>query len=1296
MDNKENIIKNKDLLLTKNSCNERNKYIIYEKISRRDKQYINIIIKYILKILILLLSIIYSRATLVMIKNKNKKNNLRNLSLDFSEVVITVFGEGKKQIISKELKDYPDEIVINNETISSIFYSYEFKKEENIVIFRWNSQLTTCDGMFNGLKEISKIDLSNFDSSKINSTSYMFYQCNILEYINFGNFDTSSVVDMSNMFSGCNILTSYNLSSFNTSKVKNMINLFSYNFNLESIDLSNFDTSLVTNMKNMFKNCYKLTIINLSNFNTPYLAKIGGMFHGCTSLQSIDISNFDTSNVDNFESLFYFCQNLKSINLKNFNTKNAVDIKWMFCGCTLLTSLDLSNFNLSKAESLGSMFAGCGNLEYIDFNYSYILSSIKDVDNLFSGCKKLKSLDLSFLDISQITMLDFMFYNCENLQYLNISNFDISSVVSMNSVFFGCKSLKILNILSFTENSSLILNETFTNINELIYCIKDISKADKIYQELSTKNTINNCSNICFSINSKYIIDKNKCIKNCSEESDYKYEYKNSCYQSCNNYYSYNQKECIDEIPEGYYLNDSLSKTIDKCPVKCKACSNNSMEYDYCISCNDNYFPVIVEEENLKKYLNCYLECPIGYINVNNSCQIYNSSCEDNTLYEMVADHSCLEECSAYNFLNRICKGRNNSLIIKTNIINNIRKDIEEGKLESILSDVKNENKSDIEIYEDDITYQITSSYNQNNKQYDNTSMLKFMECEKKLKSLYDISDNETLIIFKVDIYEEGLNMPIVEYEFYHPRNYSRLDLNICEEYKINILAPVSINEDEFYLYDPSSNYYNDKCFPYSSINGTDIILEDRQNEYANNNLTLCQNDCELLEYDKDTKYVSCKCDIKNEINIIGDIIIDKDKLLEYFTDIKSIVNLEVMKCYYTLFTKEGLLYNIGSYILLIIIFIYIIAIFVFVPKGYYSLVKSINKIGINELNLFNKEKKNINTKLHKKLLVDNINVKKKNKNQNNKKKNDLRVKTKISSPIKRKNVRINTNINSFHSNIYRLNDASNTSISQFQKLKNLSKSPKKQKVNFPSLLKKNENNLKQSHNFNNLNDYELNSLTYAYALKFDKRTYFQYYLSLLKTKHKLIFTFCLNNDYNSKSIKICLFLFSFALYYTINAFFFTENEIHKIYEDSGNYDFIYNIPQILYSTIISSFINIIINFFSLSESKILEMKKSSNKMKYKESFIKLLSCLKIKFSCFFIISLLLLIIFWYYISCFCAVYKNTQMYLVQDTLISYFLSLLYPFGINLFPGLFRIPSLRDHNKNKECLFKFSKIIQLF
>ena len=69
--------------------------------------------------------------------------------------------------------------------------------------------------------------------------------------------------------------------------------------------------------------------------------------------------------------------------------------------------------------------------------------------------------------------------------------------------------------------------------------------------------------------------------------------------------------------------------------------------------------------------------------------------------------------------------------------------------------------------------------------------------------------------------------------------------------------------------------------------------------------------------------------------------------------------------------------------------------------------------------------------------------------------------------------------------------------------------------------------------------------------------------------------------------------------------------------------------------------------------------------------------------------------IFWYYISCFCVIYKNTQIYVIKDTSITFILSLLYPFGLCLIPGIFRIPSLRAKKKNKETLYKFSKIIQL-
>ena len=82
-----------------------------------------------------------------------------------------------------------------------------------------------------------------------------------------------------------------------------------------------------------------------------------------------------------------------------------------------------------------------------------------------------------------------------------------------------------------------------------------------------------------------------------------------------------------------------------------------------------------------------------------------------------------------------------------------------------------------------------------------------------------------------------------------------------------------------------------------------------------------------------------------------------------------------------------------------------------------------------------------------------------------------------------------------------------------------------------------------------------------------------------------------------------------------------------------------------------------------------------------------------IKFILFFLISFLFLIFFWYYLSCFCAVYENTQIHLIKDTFISFGLSLLYPLGLYLLPGFFRIPSLKS--KNKKCLYIISRLIQL-
>ena len=231
--------------------------------------------------------------------------------------------------------------------------------------------------------------------------------------------------------------------------------------------------------------------------------------------------------------------------------------------------------------------------------------------------------------------------------------------------------------------------------------------------------------------------------------------------------------------------------------------------------------------------------------------------------------------------------------------------------------------------------------------------------------------------------------------------------------------------------------------------------------------------------------------------------------------------------------------------------------------------------------------------------------------------------------------------------------------------------------------------------NIKDLNDQELNNLEYNQALKIDKRTYIQYYWSLLKKKQLILFTILPANDYNLLTIKLSLFLLSFSLYFTINGFFFSDDTMHKIHVGKGKFDFIFQIPQILYSLIISAILNSIVKALSLSENNILSIKaeKDLNNAKKKSEKIKLF--INIKITIFYVLSNILILFFWYYISCFCGVYINTQMILIEDTIISFAFSMIYPFGFVLLPCIFRIKALGAKNKDKKILYIIGLLIAI-
>ena len=586
-------------------------------------------------------------------------------------------------------------------------------------------------------------------------------------------------------------------------------------------------------------------------------------------------------------------------------------------------------------------------------------------------------------------------------------------------------------------------------------------------------------------------------------------------------------------------------------------------------------------------------------------------------------------------------------------------------------------NGVDFELKDNKILYTLTNLLNQKNNLNKNKTTIDLEECANVLKSqVYtNISKDADLYIIKIDIQEEGMKIPKIEYGLFYPLYGGELiELNMakCEGMDIDISIPVSINDD-INMHNASSDYYNNKCSKGTSKDGTDITLNDRKNEFVNNNMTLCEEDCDLIEYSKNPEKVKCNCKIKLNIPIIQTVKFDKKKLFQHFTDINKVINIEILKCYKNVFKFKNLIKNYGFFFYSLMLLIYLVILFIFYLKSFSILKNNIKMLVKDMIFIFEKNKKD-----SKKLIYDNKSINSKNLSTKN-------IVNKKRSKRKRKKDK-----NFDNNKIIKKNNLIDNEIKNRNKNgKNINK--KKIKFNLENL---NANDSPMNQNIlNKYNDTELNKLKYEDALLKDKRTYCQYFFSLLKKEHLLIFSFyCNDNDYNSQIIKIFLFFFYFSMNLFVNALFFDDDTIHRIYEDKGDFNFIYQLPQIIYSSLISDAINIIIKFLSLSEEGILKLK-GIRKIKILNSeFLKFLRTLNIKFALFFVITFCMLIIFLYYVTIFCGVYANSQIHLFDDSIISFGTSFLYEFGIYLIPGIFRMIALRT--KDKSCLYGFSQFLE--
>ena len=1217
------------------------------------------------------------------------------------------------------------------------------------------SSVTNLEYFFYNCSSIQSIDLSNLNISNARSMRYMFNNCHKLEFVNLSNLNTRSLVDMGYMFNNCHNLQSINFTNFNTSIVNNMEYMFNGCSLIISLDLSNLDTSSVTSMYGMFSECKKLEYVNMRNINTLSLETMRKMFNKCSNLKYINFfsitdndivfseifsessQNFtycikdETKILSLFNKIVSLNKTIRDCSFECYNHSMKLIINEQRC------MIDCSKNDYDKYEYNYECHESCPKRTYLPNNNTYTCedlicenyydydqkkcideipegfflndSELQTLDKCHPNCKTCdKKEDENSQNCKSCPESFYLFYgncvsHCQNGFYIDEEDNNLKKCKCENKKCFKCskESLSLSKglCISCNDNYYQIFNDK-TNREPYFNCYKD-PEGYYLDSNISFYKECYPTCKTCFGEGNEF---DNNCIE-CT--SAYSFKYNNNCLRKCTYYYyidHFNDYHCTKSEKCSNEYN-KLIKSKQRCVEDCKI--DDIFKYEY--------------------QFQCYKECPkMTKISEDDEflCKL---NCPEDKPYEIIKTQECVESCSAFQILNYLCVLNNKNAKLNPEVQDEFIKDILESYLSGQMDEeIENENNG-VTYNDSNVRLQVVNYEYQKNSN-NNVTSVELGECERKLRDYYKIPDDEILVIFKVEIFEEGIKIPIVKYKLYSGNGRENLDLSVCDGIKIDLLIPVSINEDEIFKYYLKSDYYNNICFAYTSENGTDITLKDRQKEFIDNNMTLCHENCEFDEYNKRKKRATCKCDIKNFTETEENF--DMEAFYKYCANFTRLANLDVMRCYKNLFTKDGILNNYGSFIILPIIFFHIISYIIFnfrdfnlirnkiieitnFKKVFYSInQKKNNDNNINEIeqNAENKQNNRNNnqekmnnqnllkgreTILAENRLMTNEKNNSNNENQKNKeKKEEQKIKNTINSPTKKKVKVKKRKISNYSINALKTNDISSIKSSNtldFNK-KSFEYLPKG-KIKEKNISILNNNDIKQNIPYIAFTDYEMNSLVYEDALKYDKRNYFQYYLSLIKTKHILLFAFH-TSDYNSILIKINLFFFSFAAYFAVNALFFDDGTMHKIYTDGGKYDFVYQIPKIIYSSLITTMINSLIKHFSLSQRDILDIKQYKFDNNLDKKVLNVEKCLYYKFVIFFRLSFLFLLLFWYYISCFCVVYKNTQIQLIKDTLIGFSFCLIYPFGLYLIPGIFRIPSLKALNKKKEFLYKCSVLLQ--
>ena len=230
----------------------------------------------------------------------------------------------------------------------------------------------------------------------------------------------------------------------------------------------------------------------------------------------------------------------------------------------------------------------------------------------------------------------------------------------------------------------------------------------------------------------------------------------------------------------------------------------------------------------------------------------------------------------------------------------------------------------------------------------------------------------------------------------------------------------------------------------------------------------------------------------------------------------------------------------------------------------------------------------------------------------------------------------------------------------------------------------KNHNDQKDIYDFVNymadkyINKKDLNSVPYTQALRIDKRSFWEIFLSVLAHEIGIVDIFYYKNALTHISINLSIYVLELYLDLTLNCLLYTDDVVSEKYNNNGSITFFTSLSLSFISNIVASIIAYIIGKLAdYGEIMELMLKDVVIKKQYLLNMIKFKKYLKLKISAFFLIQGIMNFAMFYYLLIFWTIYHKTQTSVMVNYIIGIAESLAISFGLAFITSLLRYFSIK-------------------